>query len=68
METITRPNGPWDLNVDAAAAALEHARRQAIENPRVRFRPAVVAGAARIDEINARILARMMARPSRSAA
>lgn len=58
----TRPNGPWDLNVDDAAARLELARRQAIENPRVRVRVALAAADARIDEINARITARMMAR------
>jgi len=57
-----RPNGPWDLNVDAAAAGLELARRQAIENPRVRFRAVLTARDERIDEINARITARMMAR------
>jgi hypothetical protein len=63
METINRPNGPWDLNVDAAAAAIDQRRREGIDNPRVRFRPVPLAGGeARIDEINARITARMMAR------
>lgn len=62
MNTNERPNGPWDLNVDAAAARLEELRRQAIENPRVRVRVALAAADARIDEINARITARMMAR------
>jgi len=61
MQTTERPAGPWDTNVDAAAALVERFRREAIENARIPFRP-VPAGADRIDEINSRITARMMAR------
>jgi len=62
MEITTRAAGPWDLNVDAGAAILERVRQEAIENPRVRFRAVAAAADARIDEINARITARMVAR------
>jgi hypothetical protein len=62
METINRPNGPWDLNADAGAALVERFRREAIENPRIPFRAVRATADDRIDEINARITARLFAR------
>jgi hypothetical protein len=55
-----RPAGPWDLNADAGAALVERLRREAIENARIPFRP--VPCRDDLDELNARITARMMAR------